>query len=112
MEKRPMKYRALLLTVASGVFHSNFVSTSAEAQAGNTPTAVKGKENAAKGRYSQILDGPNLTRKAVPFRFTGKGAAEIAGDGDCLYGQGVKQAIDWRDCDNLEVAGDDNRSQC
>jgi hypothetical protein len=72
-----MKYRALLLTVASGVFHSNFISTSAEAQAGNTPTAVKGNENAAKGWYSQILDGPNLTRKAVPFRFTGKGAIPI-----------------------------------
>lgn len=64
---RPSFLVALVLALACFAGQSNASAKSVQAAGAITP----------QGRFSRILDGPNLTQKAVPFRFTGKGGIPV-----------------------------------
>lgn len=65
---RPTLLLTLILGLACTVGENN-----ASAQAAVQPAGA----STPQGRFSKILDGPDLTQKAVPFRFTGKGGIPV-----------------------------------
>lgn len=67
-----MKRLFLITICAAGLLKTSFDNNQAKAQDLGKPVAASGN-----ARFSRILDGPNLTQKLVPFRFTGKGEIPI-----------------------------------
>ena len=72
-----MKRLFMTSIFAASLFMTGFDKNQASGQAVAKPAAAPGNADEEKGRFSRILDGPNLTQKLVPFRFTGKGTIPI-----------------------------------
>lgn len=67
-----MKRLFLIAICTAGLLQTGFDNNQVTAQEPPKPATKSGN-----ARFSQILDGPNLTQKLVPFRFTGKGGIPV-----------------------------------